>query len=104
MIPRQKLKCGITPHPLEDEDLRQIYFLITYACNKNCPYCIEPNVHLGKYMTEESFVNAMYVAKSLDFNTLFLHGGEPTVHPDVVKFAEREIRRNNKQTSLINNQ
>ena len=56
---RVSLKCGITPHPLENEDLRQIYFLLTYACNKACPYCIEPNVHSNKYMSESDFVLAM---------------------------------------------
>ena len=85
---RKQLKCGITPHPLENEDLRKIYFLITYACNKACPYCIEPNVHLGKYITEDMFVNAMKIAKAIDMRTLYLHGGEPTVHPKVVKFAQ----------------
>lgn len=88
MLERKALKCGIVPHPLEVEDLRQIYFLLTYACNKNCPYCIEPNVHLQKYMSKEKFVAAMKIAKELDFTTLYLHGGEPTVHRDVVEFAE----------------
>lgn len=88
MLPRQTLKCGIVPHPLEEEDLRQIYFLITFACNKACPYCIEPKVHLKKYMSEEKFVVGMKIAKELDFKTLYLHGGEPTVHQDVVKYAE----------------
>lgn len=88
MLPRKVLKCGIVPHPLEDEDLRQIYFLLTYACNKACPYCIEPNVHSGKYINEKSFVAGMKIAKELDFQTLYLHGGEPTVHPDVVRYAE----------------
>jgi len=88
MLPRQQLKCGIVPHPLENEDLRQIYFLITYACNKACPYCIEPNVHSGKYMVEEKFITGMKIAKELDFKTIYLHGGEPTVHRDVVKYAK----------------
>ncbi len=88
MQPRKKLKCGIVPHPLENEDLRQIYFLITYACNKACPYCIEPNVHSKKFMTEKAFVDAMHIAKELDFKMLYLHGGEPTVHPDVVNLAK----------------
>ncbi|MBO5413973.1 MAG: radical SAM protein [Clostridia bacterium] len=88
MLPRQRLKCGIVPHPLENEDLRQIYFLLTYACNKACPYCIEPNVHSGKYMSEKKFVIGMKIAKELDFKTLYLHGGEPTVHRDVVKYAK----------------
>lgn len=75
------------PHPLENEDLRQIYFLLTYACNKACPYCIEPNVHSRKYMNEEKFVVGMQIAKQLDMKTLYLHGGEATVHKDVVKYA-----------------
>ena len=85
---RVSLKCGITPHPIENEDLRQIYFLLTYACNKACPYCIEPNVHSNKYMSESDFVLAMSYAHTLDMQTLYLHGGEPTVHPNVVRFAE----------------
>lgn len=84
----EKLKCGITPHPRENEDLRQIYFLLTYACNKACPYCIEPKVHSGKFMTEQQFVAGMSLAKLLDMQTLYLHGGEPTVHPNVVRYAQ----------------
>ena len=85
---RKTLKCGIMPHPRENEDLRQIYFLLTYACNKACPYCIEPNVHLGKYITEEAFQAGMQIAHHLDMQTLYLHGGEPTVHPNVVRLAQ----------------
>lgn len=88
MLTRKVLKCGIVQHPLEFEDLRQIYFLLTYACNKACPYCIEPNVHSKKYMSEENFVAGMWIAKQLDFKILYLHGGEPTVHQDVVKYAK----------------
>ena len=61
---------------------------ITYACNKACPYCIEPQVHSGKYMNEKRFITAMEIAKKLDFKTLYLHGGEPTVHRNVVKYAK----------------
>lgn len=88
MLLRQPLKCGIVPHPLENEELRQIYFLVTYACNKACPYCIEPNVHSGKYMSKEKFVVGMQIAKQLDMRTLYLHGGEATVHNDVVLYAQ----------------
>ena len=88
MKKRVTLKCGITPHPRENEDLRQIYFLLTYACNKACPYCIEPNVHSGKYITEEAFQAGMQLAHNLDMQTLYLHGGEPTVHPNVVQLAQ----------------
>ena len=85
---RKTLKCGIVPHPRENEDLRQIYFILTYACNKACPYCIEPNVHSGKFLSEERLVSAMQVAKELDMKILYLHGGEPTTHHDIVRYAK----------------
>ncbi len=88
MLERKKLKCGIIPHPLEVEDLRQIYFLLTYACNKNCPHCIETNVHSQKFMSEKSFIAGLELAKELDFKTIYLHGGEPTLHSDIVKYAK----------------
>jgi len=88
MQKRKTLKCGIVPHPLEQDDLRKIYFTLTYACNKACPYCIQPHVHSKKYMNEEQYVVAMKIAKELDFKILYLHGGEPTLHYEVVKYAE----------------
>ena len=88
MLQRKSLKCGIVPHPLEVEDLRQIYFIITYACNKACPYCIESRVHRDQYMGKNEFVTGMKIAKQLDFQTLYLHGGEATVHEDVVEYAK----------------
>ena len=48
MLSRRQLKCGIVPHPLEVEDLRKIYFIVPYACNKACPYCIEPSLGLDR--------------------------------------------------------
>ena len=39
-------------------------------------------------MSEKKFVIGMKIAKELDFKTLYLHGGEPTVHRDVVKYAK----------------
>ncbi len=39
-------------------------------------------------MGEEAFVTAMKIAKELDFKILYLHGGEATVHHDVVKYAK----------------
>ena len=88
MLLRKPLKCGIVPHPLEYEDLRQFYILITRMCNANCPYCIESKVNTGGFMTEETFINCIKKAKSLDLRTLDLHGGEPTIHPNVVHFAK----------------
>ena len=45
-------------------------------------------VHSGKYLSKEKFVTGLEIAKNLDFRTLFLHGGEATVHSSVVQFAK----------------
>ena len=85
---REYSKTGITPHWKEVIDLREIYVLLTYQCNANCPYCIESKVHTPGLMTKENFERALEFAKERNLNTVFLHGGEPTVHPNVVDFAK----------------
>lgn len=87
-LSRTPLKCGIVPHPLEFEDLRQFYVLLTTRCNANCPYCIEPKVNSGGFMSESAFIDVLEQAKALDMQILYLHGGEPTIHPQVVHFAQ----------------
>lgn len=86
--PRETLKCGIVPHPLENEDLRQYYILVTRRCNANCPYCIEFKVRTGGFMSEQNLINALEKARELDMQTIYLHGGEPTMHPQIVHFAQ----------------
>ena len=87
-LPRHRLVCGIIPHPLEKEDLSQFYILVTRRCNMNCPYCIESQVNTGGFMSEEDFIHSLNLAKQLKMKTVYLHGGEPTIHLDIVHYAQ----------------
>ena len=82
-------RSGITTHPREIMDLRELFVILTYSCNGNCVYCIERNVHKKGVLTDASFDKAIAFAKEKTLSTIFLHGGEPSVHPQIVKFAKK---------------
>lgn len=81
-------KSGIVPHWKEAVDLREMFVLLTYQCNQNCPFCIEPKLHREGFLSTENFKKALVYAKEKGLTTIYLHGGEPTLHPNVVLFAQ----------------
>lgn len=81
-------KSGIVPHWKEAVDLREMFVLLTYQCNQNCPFCIEPKLHREGFLSTKNFKKALVYAKEKGLTTIYLHGGEPTLHPNVVLFAQ----------------
>lgn len=79
---------GITTFSHEVLDLREIFVLLTYQCNGNCPFCIEQNIGEKGFLSKENFDKAIDFSVEKGLTTIFLHGGEPTVHPDIVEFAK----------------
>ncbi len=82
-------RSGITKHIREIMDLRELYVLLSYECNGNCEYCIERNAHQKSMITDENFNKALDFARENDLHIIFLHGGEPTIHPNVVEYAKQ---------------
>ena len=80
---------GISTNEREIIDLSELFVLLTYQCNGNCPYCIERRIGEKGFLSEEDYDKALSFAKEKGLKTIFLHGGEPTIHPDVVKFAKK---------------
>lgn len=78
----------INTHRLEKNDLQEFFCLLTKRCNANCTFCIEKEIHTGGFLTFSNFKEAVSFAKINGLNNFYLHGGEPTLHPDIVKFAE----------------
>ena len=78
----------VPTHKREQHDLQEFFCLLTKRCNSNCTFCIEKNVHHGGFITWSNFKKAVNFAKENGLTNFFLHGGEPTLHPDIVKFAE----------------
>ena len=81
-------RSGIITHPREIMDLRELFVILTYKCNGNCVYCIERNVHQRSMLKDEYFDKALNFAREKGLSTIFLHGGEPTVHPNIIKYAK----------------
>ena len=77
----------IRKHPRELHDLQEFFCLLTKQCNSNCEFCIERKVHTGGFMSKENFISSVNFAKEHGLCNFFLHGGEPTMHPDIVDFA-----------------
>lgn len=85
----EQKRSGITTHPKEVIDLREMFVLLTYQCNGNCPFCIEKRIHEKVFLSEEDFDKALAFSKEKGLTTIFLHGGEPSIHPNVIKFAQK---------------
>ncbi len=82
-------RSGIITHPREIMDLRELFVILTYNCNGNCEYCIERNVHQKGMLSGENFEKALTFAKEKGLTTIFLHGGEPSIHPNIVRYAQK---------------
>jgi molybdenum cofactor biosynthesis enzyme MoaA len=80
---------GITTFSQEVLDLREIFVLLTYQCNGNCPFCIEHSIGKKGFLSYENFDKALDFATEKGLTSVFLHGGEPTIHPSIVDFAQK---------------
>ena len=72
-------------HPTPDRAHR-VYFALTNACNRDCPWCSTCSSTRGStYMSLESFRAAFPREGTFQAQ---LEGGEPTVHPDFLRFVD----------------
>lgn len=62
--------------------------VLTHDCTRNCPFCIDVYRGCGMVISDESFVNALVIAKEKNIKDILLTGGEPTLHPNVIKYAK----------------
>lgn len=72
------------------------YFIIvtTHECSRKCQFCIDKYRGLNEYISLENVEIALDFAEKLKVKDIFLTGGEPTMHPDIVEIAKRVKRRN----------
>ena len=61
---------------------------ITNSCHMGCSHCFINATPHGDDMTEETFVAALRLTRRLGDPTLMISGGEPTDHPEIVRFIE----------------
>jgi len=82
-----------TPLDYEDENLvfltlvENVAFLkISRACNNKCIFCCDTTFQNGGFMDTDLVVSKMIEGRKKGIQELFLTGGEPTIHPDFLKF------------------
>jgi hypothetical protein len=72
-------------HPTPERPHR-IYFALTNACNRDCPWCSTCSSTRGStYLSLERFRDALPREGAFQVQ---LEGGEPTVHPDFLRFVD----------------
>lgn len=76
---------------------------ITNMCNMNCIHCMEESHINGEHMTDRVFVDSINFMKKLNFTTLLISGGEPTLHPDLITYTKIINKKLNCIKVLISN-
>lgn len=67
-----------------------MYIQLTEKCNMTCAHCCFAATTKGETMSRDVFIRALDLARQLgEFVTL--GGGEPTVHPAFIAFAEKAM-------------
>jgi hypothetical protein len=63
---------------------------ITSACNLECPMCYAESGPRGKHWDWETYARVVdrFVAQEGEPDVLQLSGGEPTIHPEIVRMVE----------------
>lgn len=56
---------------------------LTETCNRQCPTCFA--AHTPRHMALDTYQRIVDQARELDFTELYLLGGEPTLHPDILE-------------------
>ena len=69
-----------------------MYIIFTHECNRTCPFCIDCYRGRNEYLSWDSLQRHLAFAKAHKISTITVLGGEPTLHPEVVRFC-KEIKR-----------
>lgn len=81
--------------PREDEDLLflflsedQVFLKLTRTCNNICSFCCDTVFWNGTHMDSERVAAKILEGAEKGMKRLFLSGGEPTIHPDFIRFIK----------------
>ncbi|MEB2312589.1 MAG: radical SAM protein [Sorangiineae bacterium] len=92
--PRSPLPVLKDRDPHEDEDLLflflsedQVFLKLTRTCNNICSFCCDTVFWNGTHMEAERVYAKIREGAAKGLKRLFLSGGEPTIHPDFIRFV-----------------
>lgn len=75
---------------------------ITHHCEMQCSHCMVEASPTGEHMAYSTFLSALSCLRRLDAPVIFLTGGEPTDHPEVIQFLKTAAMAN-KPVYLLSN-
>ena len=61
---------------------------LTFDCNDRCIFCLDAHTHDGTNRDREEIRSQILDGRRKGAQRLILSGGEPTIHPDFVKFVK----------------
>jgi radical SAM protein with 4Fe4S-binding SPASM domain len=70
-----------------------IQFYPTLRCNKSCVFCFNRELAVVRDMSLEDYGTMLEALAPAGVKTLDIIGGEPTLHPDIVRIVDRAVRR-----------
>lgn len=76
--------------------------LLTTDCNNTCKYCFIKDKSKHKYISIEDFVYCIDFANKSSDDSIYLLGGEPTLHPDFKEIVDI-CKEYNKKVTLLSN-
>lgn len=78
---------------INTKDTDYMIIVTTHECGRNCPFCIDKYRGRREYISLDNVEVALDYAERLKVRDIFLTGGEPTNHPDIVEIARRVKNR-----------
>lgn len=78
---------------IETKDTDYMIIVTTHECSRSCPFCIDKYRGRKEYISLENVEKGLDYAKQLAVKDIFLTGGEPTKHPEIVEIAKRSKAR-----------
>lgn len=100
MIKEEEEKKTTVPFPEAEKAPSDVLYLnLTYRCNSRCLFCAA-DVAYKKTPRELSFEDLSRLIGNKKYMQIHLSGGEPTVHPDIVRIV-RTCRAHSDHVSLL---
>jgi len=94
-FPRSPLPIVRERRADDDEDLLflflvedQVFLKLTRTCNNNCSFCCDTVFWNGTHMDPELVRAKIREGAERGLKRVFLSGGEPTIHPDFIRFVK----------------
>ena len=81
-------------YKIDTKDSDYFIIVVTHECKRNCKFCIDKYRGTNEYISIEDVKKGLDFAEKLQVKDIFLTGGEPTMHPNIVEIAKLVKQRN----------